>query len=400
LSEKDHNAIVLRFLESKDFIDVGTALGTTEDAAKKRVNRALEKLRSYFSKRGVNSTTAAIAGAISVSSVLPAPAALAKTATAAAMAKAAVVSTSTLTIVKGTMKMMNWIKLKFAIGTCLVVLLAGSAVTVAISQEADGGVTVREIAKQSQAAYAALTSYSDTGTATSTGGGAGTKTTFTIRLQRPDLYRIEWNGGGGYYNSRGVVWSDGTGNYLAYGAANKMDTDKPQKMQSREMAIGGATGISSSTAADIPGTFFNMAWGGQLGVFASERVKVKRGADEKIGDTDCYVVSSTLDPIKLPNNMGTSGTTTTKLWIGKQDYLIHQIETTSEGGVTHLKISDGDLKSILERAGKPATPEAIAALRQKIEQDEKAAQNGKVVMTQTYENISINQKFSVSDFAN
>ncbi len=400
LNEADRSAVVLRYYQQKPLEEVGRVLGVDADAAQKRVSRALEKLRSYFSKRGVNSTTAAIAGAISVNSVLPAPAALAKTATAAAMAKAAAVSTSTLTIVKGTMKMMNWIKLKFAAGTCLVVLLAGSAVTVAISQEADGGVTAREIAKQSQTAYAAFTSYSDTGTATSTGGGAGTKTTFTIRLQRPDLYRIEWSQGGGFYTSKGAVWSDGNGDYLSYGAADKMGTAKSQKMQSREMAIGGATGISGSAASDIPGTFFNMAWGGQLGIFTSGRVKAERGADEKIGDTDCFVVSSTLSPVKLPNNMGTSGTTTTRLWIGKQDYLIHQIETTSEGGISNLKFTDESLKTILERAGKPATPEAIADLRKKIERDEKAAQNGKMVMTQTHENISINQKFSASDFAN
>ena len=400
LSEADRNAIVLRYYQQKPLEEVGRALGVDADAAQKRVSRALEKLRTYFSKRGVNSTSGAIAGLISANSMLPVPATLAKTATATAMAKATTASTSTLTIAHGTMKMMNWIKLKFAIGTCLVVLLAGSAVAVAISQEADGGLTAREIAKQSQAAYAALTSYSDTGTATSTGGGAGTKTTFTIRLQRPDLYRIEWSQGGGFYTSKGAVWSDGTGNYLSYGAANKMDTAKPEKMHNREMAFGGATGISGSTASDIPGTFFNMAWGGQLAVFASPGVKVKRATDEEIGGTDCFVVSSTLGPIKLPNNMGTSGTTTTKLWIGKQDHLIRQIETTSEGGATHLKISDDNLKTILERAGKPATPEAIAELRKKIERDEKAAQNGKVVMTQTHENISTNQKFSVADFAN
>ena len=397
LSEKDHNAIVLRFFESKDFVDVGAALGTTEAGAKKRVGRALEKLRSYFSKRGVNSTTAAIAGAISANSVVPAPTVLVSTITA--VAKGATASISILTLVKGTMKMMNWIKFKFAIGAALVVLLAGGVITAGISQESSGGVTVQEIAQQSQDAYAALTSYSDTGTATSTGGRAGTKTTFTIRLQRPNFYRIEWNGAGGYYNSRGVVWSDGTGNYLSYGASNKMDTAKPQKMQNMMMAIASATGISGSAAADIPGTFFDMAWGGQLGVFTSADVQVKRGADEKVGETDCFVVSSTLKPIKLPNNMGTSGITTT-LWISKQDYLIRQIETTSKGGATHLKISDDSLKTILERADKPATPEAIAALRQKIEKDEKAAQTETAVMLQTHENISVNQKFSASDFAN
>ena len=51
---------MLRFFENKNFAEVGAALGASEDAAKKRVNRALEKLRKFFTKRGVDSTAAAI----------------------------------------------------------------------------------------------------------------------------------------------------------------------------------------------------------------------------------------------------------------------------------------------------------------------------------------------------
>jgi len=53
LGEKDRNAIVLRFFENKSLGEVGSALGASEDAAKMRVNRALEKLRKFFSKRGI-----------------------------------------------------------------------------------------------------------------------------------------------------------------------------------------------------------------------------------------------------------------------------------------------------------------------------------------------------------
>ena len=53
LNEKDRNAILLRYFENKDFSSVGYALGTSEDAAQKRVSRALEKLRRLFSKRGI-----------------------------------------------------------------------------------------------------------------------------------------------------------------------------------------------------------------------------------------------------------------------------------------------------------------------------------------------------------
>jgi len=45
LGDRDRNAIVLRFFENKNLREVGVALGASEDAAKMRVNRALEKLR-------------------------------------------------------------------------------------------------------------------------------------------------------------------------------------------------------------------------------------------------------------------------------------------------------------------------------------------------------------------
>ncbi len=62
LGKKDHDALVLRYFENKNFADVGAALGASEDAAKMRVGRALEKLRKFFTKHGANSTTAVIAG--------------------------------------------------------------------------------------------------------------------------------------------------------------------------------------------------------------------------------------------------------------------------------------------------------------------------------------------------
>jgi len=64
LGQKDHDALVLRFFENRNFAEVGATLGASEDAAKMRVNRALEKLLKFFTKRGVSSTTAIIAGAI------------------------------------------------------------------------------------------------------------------------------------------------------------------------------------------------------------------------------------------------------------------------------------------------------------------------------------------------
>jgi RNA polymerase sigma factor (sigma-70 family) len=134
LRQKDHDAVVLRFFEGRNFKEVGAALGASEDAAKMRVNRALEKLRKFFAKRGVGSTTAIIAGAISTNSVQAAPVALAKSVTAVAIVKGSAAAASTLTLVKGTIKVMTYAKLKLAIGITTAILLAGGAMTVALSQ--------------------------------------------------------------------------------------------------------------------------------------------------------------------------------------------------------------------------------------------------------------------------
>ena len=125
LNEKDRSAIVLRFYEQKSLGEVGAALGVDADAAQKRVARALEKLRTFFVKRGIDSTASSIAGAISANSIQAVPVALAKSVTVVALAKGTTASTSTLTLIKGALKIMAWTKAKTAIVAAAAVLLAG-----------------------------------------------------------------------------------------------------------------------------------------------------------------------------------------------------------------------------------------------------------------------------------
>ena len=134
LGETDRQAVLLRFFENKSLAEVGSHLGTGEDTARKRVARALEKLHRYFSKRGVSSTTAIIAGAISAHSVQAAPVALAKSVTAVAIAKGAAASTSTLTLIKGALKIMAWTKMQTAVVASTAVILAAGTTTVVVKE--------------------------------------------------------------------------------------------------------------------------------------------------------------------------------------------------------------------------------------------------------------------------
>ncbi|MGB7746661.1 MAG: sigma-70 family RNA polymerase sigma factor [Verrucomicrobiia bacterium] len=132
LGEPDRDAIALRFFENKTAREIAMALKLSEEAAQKRVVRSLEKLRAFFAKRGVSSTTAIIAGAISTHSVQPAPAALAKAVTAIAITKGAAASGSTLTLIKGALKIMAWTEVKTAIVVGACVLFAVGTTTVVI----------------------------------------------------------------------------------------------------------------------------------------------------------------------------------------------------------------------------------------------------------------------------
>ena len=132
LGETDRQAVLLRFFENKTLAEVGSHLGSGEDTARKRVSRALEKMHRFFSKRGVSSTTAIIAGAISANSIVVPPAALAKAVTALALAKGAAASASTLTLIKGALKIMAWTKAKTALVAGACVLLAAGTTTLTL----------------------------------------------------------------------------------------------------------------------------------------------------------------------------------------------------------------------------------------------------------------------------
>jgi uncharacterized protein (TIGR03435 family) len=134
LNETDRHAIVLRFFYDQSMKEVGTALGGSENAAKMRVNRAVEKLQKFFFKRGVSSTTAIIAGAISANSVQAAPEALATSVAAVAVVKGATAGGSTSTLIKGALKLMAWSKAKTAVAAGVGILLAAGTTTITIKE--------------------------------------------------------------------------------------------------------------------------------------------------------------------------------------------------------------------------------------------------------------------------
>ncbi|HEY5298491.1 MAG TPA: sigma-70 family RNA polymerase sigma factor [Verrucomicrobiae bacterium] len=123
LKETDREAILLRYFENRQFAEVGAKLGLNENAARMRVERALEKLRGIFAKRGI-STAVALASIISANAIQMAPANLAETLTTASIATA---GTGTFTL----LKIMIATKLKLGISA----LVVASATTAFVLQQ-------------------------------------------------------------------------------------------------------------------------------------------------------------------------------------------------------------------------------------------------------------------------
>jgi RNA polymerase sigma factor (sigma-70 family) len=89
LAERDRDAVLLRFFEAKAFADIGAALGISEDAARMRVERALEKLRLLLAHRGIASTATALALVLANQAAVAAPSGLAASVAGTALAGAA-----------------------------------------------------------------------------------------------------------------------------------------------------------------------------------------------------------------------------------------------------------------------------------------------------------------------
>jgi RNA polymerase sigma factor (sigma-70 family) len=126
LNESDRDVVLLRFFERQSFSEIGALLKISEDAAQKRAERALDKMRVGFSKRGLTSTTAVLAGLLANQGIATVPAGLSSSVSAAALSGAA--SVGALTTIQGGLVYMSTTKLGLGIA-CLITLFAvGSAV--------------------------------------------------------------------------------------------------------------------------------------------------------------------------------------------------------------------------------------------------------------------------------
>ena len=121
-------AIVLRYFERRDLQSIGRVLGGSEDAAQKRVARALEKLRVLLAHRGVARSGAALTAVLTTQAVTAAPAGLAASAASSAMLSAVVGGG----VGWGIFSFMAMTKLKLAVGA---LVATGVGVTLVLEHQ-------------------------------------------------------------------------------------------------------------------------------------------------------------------------------------------------------------------------------------------------------------------------
>jgi RNA polymerase sigma factor (sigma-70 family) len=148
LSSTDRDAVVLRYLKQQPLADVSRDLGVSEEAAKKRVSRALQKLRRIFARRGVTMPAAALAVGLASIPALAAPPALATSVTSGALAaaKGLALTGVSMSLAQGAMKAMLWVKLKMvgAIATAALAATAGGALVMHAAANVSAARTVPE----------------------------------------------------------------------------------------------------------------------------------------------------------------------------------------------------------------------------------------------------------------
>jgi len=141
LGTEDRDAILIRFFENRSLKETGAVLGVSEEAARKRVTRAVEKLRRYFSRHGLMLSGAVLTGLISSHAVRAAPAnctasILQATASVAGGALlASLLGAGVLALYEGTAKLIFLSQLKKAAGVLAVVAL-GTVGVIQIAQRA------------------------------------------------------------------------------------------------------------------------------------------------------------------------------------------------------------------------------------------------------------------------
>lgn len=136
LTDDERDVLILRFFEEQNLRDVGRELGLTEDAARMRVNRALDKLRDVFGKLGVTGSAAWLATTLPASASATVPAGLSSSIVTSVLGGAAL-ATAAAAAVQTTTSTMNLFNLKTAAAILGAAAVTGGSTYLVKNNESD-----------------------------------------------------------------------------------------------------------------------------------------------------------------------------------------------------------------------------------------------------------------------
>jgi RNA polymerase sigma factor (sigma-70 family) len=147
LSKSDREIILLRYYRELSIEELAAQIQTTPGAARKRVERAVEKLRVLAAKSGQTLSEATLSAGLAAFVKLAPPSGLLSTATVAAGApQGSALAAPSIRLVKGALTMMTVTKLKI-VGVCaFAIVLAGATIGGATWMIA-GGQTAQDVAQ-------------------------------------------------------------------------------------------------------------------------------------------------------------------------------------------------------------------------------------------------------------
>ncbi|MBE2214312.1 MAG: sigma-70 family RNA polymerase sigma factor [Opitutaceae bacterium] len=131
LEARERDVVLLRFFEGRSFGEIGEALAISEDAARVRTSRALEKLRIRLARRGITSTAAALGGLLATQAAGAVPAGMAASIATAALSGAAVplaIGASFGASALGVLTFMNTTRIAAGVAVAAAVLATGVSV--------------------------------------------------------------------------------------------------------------------------------------------------------------------------------------------------------------------------------------------------------------------------------
>lgn len=238
--------------------------------------------------------------------------------------------------------------------------------------------------------YKSMNTYKSEGTTSSNidtkGLKMSTETRFSILLKKPNLYRITWtqNMPMMAMAQSGAMWSDGTQPYLymeIIKSYSKMDTD--------EIAIASATGISGGAAFTIPSLFLSV-FKDQPSLF-SRLIDPRLERTQKVRGEECYVISAS-SPISKKE----------VFWISKKRNLILKYSRSLEppaGGTKMPEIDDKQLEDAIKAMGQKVTEETKRKMREMMERtrDTMKSSNLKGSLIEVYTKI-VTPELNKKDF--